>query len=78
MLRLYALFVSVSTFRACPHFLLAHTLFTSQGEREKEGRERKRGRGREKGRERERERERERDRIVIFIFKRNDRCLGTF
>jgi hypothetical protein len=30
-------FVSVSTFRACPHFLLAHTLFTSQGEREKEG-----------------------------------------
>ncbi len=27
--RLYAVFVSVSTFRACTHFLLAHTLFTS-------------------------------------------------
>ena len=35
---------------------------------------------RERGREMERERERERgrERIVIFIFERNDGCLGTF
>jgi hypothetical protein len=46
-------------------------------------RERERGRERktEGGRESKRERERERDveyGCFIFIFKRNDRCLGTF
>jgi hypothetical protein len=39
-------------------------------------------RGRERKREGESEKEREKDvelsRIVIFIFKRNDGCLGTF
>ncbi len=41
---------------------------------------REREREREKGREikRERERDVEYSRIVIFIFKRNDGCLGTF
>jgi hypothetical protein len=86
--RLYSVFVSVSTFKACPHFLLSHTLFTSKGEREKEEREREKEKkgGRERGRKREkegergreRERKRQRCRIVISIFKRNDRCLGTF
>ncbi len=63
-------------------------------EKKEEGRERKREREREseKEGEREREREKERERDValyfmlnvmfyscfIFIFKRNDRCLGTF
>jgi hypothetical protein len=53
----------------------AHTLFTGQRERVI-----KIERGRERKRERERERERdvEMSRIVIFIFKRNDGCLGTF
>jgi hypothetical protein len=45
-----------------------------------------REREKEEGREREKERERERDveyiielsRIVIFHFKKNDGCLGTF
>ncbi len=53
----------------------SHTLFTGQIEREGE-----RGRKREGGREREGEREREREmsRIVIFIFERNEGCLGPF
>jgi hypothetical protein len=69
-----------------------HTLFSGQRVRERERGEIKRERGREReregerGREREgergREREGERDvessRIFIFIFKRNDGCLGTF
>jgi hypothetical protein len=29
-------------------------------------------------RERERERERKREKEIVFIFKRNDGCLGTF
>jgi hypothetical protein len=37
-----------------------------------------REREREGGRERERKREGELSRMVIFIFKRNDRCLDTF
>jgi hypothetical protein len=37
-----------------------------------------REREREGGREEGREREEERERIVISIFERNDRCLGTF
>jgi hypothetical protein len=43
-------------------------------------RERQREREGERERRREREREgwREGERIVIFIFKRNDGCLGTF
>jgi hypothetical protein len=56
---------------------MAHTLFTSRGEREKEGGERKRAREREKGgrervrkreRESKREGERERDRDVELLF----------
>jgi hypothetical protein len=61
-----------------------HTLFTSQRERERE-RETERGREREGKKEREKrggERQIERDvelsRIVVFIFKRDDRCIGTF
>jgi hypothetical protein len=42
------------------------------------GREIKRERKREGERGRERGKEREMCRIVIFIFKRNDRCLGAF
>jgi hypothetical protein len=45
----------------------AHTLFTDQRERERK-REGERIRNRERGRERE----------MQNIFKRNDRCLGTF
>ena len=86
MLRLYAVFISVSTFRACPHFLLAHTLFTSQGEREKEskrkrkregerewerGREREWERGRERERVRKRERERKREKDICRIWLLN-------
>jgi hypothetical protein len=63
----------------------AHPLHQSERERERE-RERKDGeRESERERERERKREKERERqmlniprIVIFIFKRNDTCLGTF
>ena len=58
--------------RACKG---AHTLFTSQRERE---REREGEREREREKEGERERDVELSRIVIFIFKRNDGCLGTF
>ncbi len=49
-------------------------------EREREiGRERERGREGQGGeRVIKREREREVFRIVIFIFKRNNGCLGTF
>jgi hypothetical protein len=46
-------------------------------EREKE-RERERESMREKERKRERERESERETERLFIFKRNDGCLGTF
>jgi len=37
-----------------------------------------RERERERKGKREREKERGRERTVIFIFKRNDRCLDTF
>jgi hypothetical protein len=47
----------------------AHTLVTGQREREREG---------EKERGREREREREKEREIVFIFKKNDGCHGTF
>ncbi len=66
-----------------PSFSLYISLFISltgeEREREKEG-EKEREREREGGREREKEGERGREReiIVIFIFKRNDGCLGTF
>jgi hypothetical protein len=71
----------------------AHTLFTGQRERDREkeghrerGTERKRDTEKEGQRERGRHRERrikklrksDRERIVNFIFKRNDRCFGTF
>jgi hypothetical protein len=68
----------------------AHRLHQSERERErKREREEEGEREKESGRERKRERERERDveyvqsiglwfRVVIFIFKRNDGCLGTF
>jgi hypothetical protein len=49
----------------------SHTLFAGQGEREK-------AREREKEGGRERERDVEFSRIVIFIYKRKDRCLGIF
>ncbi len=44
----------------------------------KKGRERLRKREREKEREEEREKKRQICRIVSVIFKRNDKCLGTF
>jgi hypothetical protein len=44
----------------------AHNLFTSQREKETD-----------RQRERQTDTERERERVV-FIFKRNDGCLGTF
>jgi hypothetical protein len=53
---------------ACPNFLFAHTLFTSQRER---GREIIREGGRKKERERKRERKRKRERCRIcpeFLF----------
>ncbi len=53
-----------------------------EGERDREGeRERERERGSERESEKEGERERERDvkyGCLIFIFKRDDGCLGTF
>ncbi len=48
-----------------------------EGEREKE-RKREGDRERETVRKRERQINVELSRIVIFIFKRNDRCPGTF
>jgi hypothetical protein len=48
-----------------------HALLTGQ-------RDIKRGRKREREREREVEYVFQLSRIVIYIFKRNDRCLGTF
>jgi hypothetical protein len=55
------------------------SIFTSERDRETE-REEDGERERERKREGERESksEREGERIVIFIFKRNDGCLGAF
>jgi hypothetical protein len=74
----------------CRHALClqgcVHPLHSSEREKEREKyhereRERKREReGGERGRERKKEREREKKggRERVFIFKRNDGCLGTF
>jgi hypothetical protein len=71
---------------ACFILAMACTPSSPVREREKEGereRERKKERKEEGGRERKKERVREREmqnmsRIIIFYFKWNDWCLGTF
>ena len=56
-----------------------HTLFTGQREKRERERREKREERREKREEREREKERDVELSrIIFIFKRNDGCLGTF